>query len=149
MINYERIYELVSEATRHFAKNPKLALDKLDEAFELGYVPGAQQPKEWRNTTAVGFITDMYHPKNKVHFLETLLEVGERLEARVKGKGEAVDWDIEEDFKPPRKYTPEEVEKIKNDLEEQRRKSGRYFLKYGNTDKQYWLDWSKEMRQYI
>lgn len=118
-------------------------LDKLIEAFELGYVPGGidGEPKEWQTTTLMLFF-EKYHPENRAYFRELQPIIYERIKgnARVPAKGQSahgykafmsVDALMDlEGLSPPMKH------KLRR-------------LEYGNTDKQYWISWANEIKKHI
>ena len=107
-------------------------LDDLDEAFELGYVPGSED-RRW-DITLVSFLDLFFHPDNKV-----------ALYGFCKGLDE-----LESNTAPRDEY--EEIPGIENISVRVREHpdfaTGRK-LDYQNPDKNYWLDWSRELREYI
>ena len=128
------------------------SLDILEQAFELGYTPGGGSglPKEWSEMTLETCL-DMLHPENKNYLEELSTNLFERKKAREEYKKiYGKDFLIPVKEKPTGKYrlymTPEAMmdlidpQPMKNPLRE---------IKWGRQDKHYWLDWSRELRQYI
>jgi hypothetical protein len=119
-------------------------LDKLVEAFHLGYVPGGidGEPKEWSWCTQIWSYELAYHPENREHAKEVTERLQEAMEDNtcvlanqqpIKGYTLAFTVTALMDLQglsPPMKTKPRRIE-------------------YGNPDESYWAEWSNEIRKHI
>lgn len=127
-----RINELLEQGKIHWEKEEfDKCLDDLDEAFEVGYVPGSEE--RW-DITLVGFLHMFFHPDNKVA-LCALYRHAEEKEGRT-----IPDSEYE---KVPG------IENVRLRVTENSDMASRRRLDYQNQDKNYWLDWSRELRKYV
>tara|TARA_Y100000034_G_C6747631_1_gene332125 strand:- start:63 stop:614 length:552 start_codon:yes stop_codon:yes gene_type:complete len=118
-------------------------INHLEQAFELGYVPGgiAGEPEEWTNTTHIAAIDLRVHPDNEAYHKELAEIIRSRIDAKtnlhpVKTSGEGYN-------------TFMTTEALLDLIDPKQMKHQKRRLEYGNTDKDYWLSWANEMKDYI
>ncbi len=135
-----RTSRLARVAQKHMA-----CLEKLTQAFELGYVPGGIEghPEEWTYVTLIGELDLRYCPLNMAYSKERRALIQERLRtsgASVLAKTQtnsgyqmrlSVDAILDlEGLSPPMKNRPRQ-------------------LSYGNANKKYWIAWANEIKREI